>query len=208
MHGIPASLPPGRYVLLYSGGLDSTYILSTLSKQPRVEVVLLHAYMGRRLLNIAIRNARRVYPHPLALYVSNHRELLATVVKRLRRQRAVEYTCLACKALMMREASILAEKVGARGIVTGETLGQVASQTLPNMMLIHSYALKPVYTPLLALDKHEAGNRLAHILEKTPPCSFLPKRKITRPDPVLAKMIINDTIEGLDELVGFERLII
>ncbi len=208
MQGIPASLPPGRYVLLYSGGLDSSYILSTLSRQPGVNVVLLHAYMGRRLLDIAVRNARRVYPHQLILYLSNHRELLMVAVKRLRRLRAVEYTCLACKALMMREASLLAERVGARGIITGETLGQVASQTLPNMMLIHSYASKPVYTPLLALDKHEAGNRLAHVLEKTPSCPFLPKRRITRPDPILAEMIINEAVRGLDELVVFERLVV
>jgi thiamine biosynthesis protein ThiI len=106
---------------------------------------------------------------------------------------------------MLLEASRLAEQLGAEGVVTGETLGQVASQTLPNMLLIHSYARLPVYTPLLSLDKHEAGNLVAHEAVKTPRCPFLPRRPVTRPDPALAEMILEEvSVEELARLADFE----
>ncbi|AEM38715.1 Thiamine biosynthesis protein [Pyrolobus fumarii 1A] len=196
-------LPPGRYLLLYSGGLDSTYLLKTLLEDDNIEVVPLHAYISRVTLHAAIENLKRVKPRgkQVKLCITNHGDLLRLAVRRLRKSRLVEYTCIACKALMMMEASIVAEKLGGvNGIITGESLGQVASQTLPNMVVVHSYSKLPIYTPLLAADKHEASNIMAHLLEKTPSCRFLPPRRVTRADYVLTRMILDEI--GIEELAS------
>ncbi len=197
-----------RLILLYSGGLDSSYVASRLVREGH-EVIPLHAYIDRGLLVVAIRNLKRVAPGIRWLYLADHRRALLEAQRRLRRLRAREYTCVACKAIMLAAASRLGLELGADGIVTGETLGQVASQTLPNMVLVHRYARLPVYTPLLALDKHEASNLLGGVLEKTPACPFLPRRPVTRPDPVLAKLILEEVqVERLAEGVLFEKIII
>ncbi len=195
-------------ILLYSGGLDSTYIYAELLKRG-VSVAPLHAYTSRPILRVAVENLRRVSGRPVTLYVSNHADLLRAVVRRLRRLRAEHLTCVACKVLMLLEAQRLADILGAEGIVTGEILGQVASQTLPNMLLVHGFVEKPVYTPLLALDKHEASNLIAHVLVKTPPCPFLPRRPATRPDPVEARMVLEEAgIRELAEAAYYERVVV
>ena len=197
-----------RLILLYSGGLDSSFVASLLLREGH-EVVPLHAYIDRELLAIAIRNLRKIAPAVHTIYVADHRRILSSIVRKLYRMKAREYTCIACKALMMLEASRLGEELGADGIVTGETLGQVASQTLPNMLLVHRYARLPVYTPLLSLDKHEASNKLGSMLEKTPPCPFLPRKPATRPDPVLVEIVLREVqIERLAEGIIFEKIIV
>ncbi len=203
-------LAPGRYVLLYSGGLDSSYLYKHLSSYEGVEVVPLHAYISRRVFEVAARNLRRLAGRPVTLFlVSNHASLLYAAVRRLEEMGLREYTCIVCKALMLLEAGRLAEELGAKGVVTGETLGQVASQTLQNMMVIHRYARVPVYTPLLGLDKHEASNLMAGLVEKSPRCPFLPKRPLTRADFVEALLVLDEIgVESLAELALYERLII
>jgi thiamine biosynthesis protein ThiI len=57
---------------------------------------------------------------------------------------------------MYRLAESVAKEVGAKGIVTGESLGQVASQTLDNLFVLDDCASMPVYRPLIGFDKVEA----------------------------------------------------
>lgn len=59
------------------------------------------------------------------------------------------------KRLMLRAASLLAEREGYDAVATGENLGQVSSQTLQNLTCVHDASRVPVLTPLLALDKME-----------------------------------------------------
>jgi thiamine biosynthesis protein ThiI len=56
---------------------------------------------------------------------------------------------------MMRIASTIALRIGAQVLVTGESLGQVASQTLENMIVIEQAAALPLMRPLLGMDKNE-----------------------------------------------------
>lgn len=56
---------------------------------------------------------------------------------------------------MYRVAETFARSVGARGIVTGESIGQVASQTLDNLLVLNDAATMPVYRPLIGFDKED-----------------------------------------------------
>jgi len=65
------------------------------------------------------------------------------------------YYFVLMKRLMMRCASSVAHKLGDRALITGECLGQVSSQTLPNLEVIDQAATLPVLRPLIAYDKRE-----------------------------------------------------
>jgi thiamine biosynthesis protein ThiI len=63
------------------------------------------------------------------------------------------FTCVLCKRAMYRVAELFAGRVGARAIVTGESLGQVASQTLENLYVLDHAVSMPVLRPVIGLDK-------------------------------------------------------
>ncbi|MGZ4849267.1 MAG: tRNA uracil 4-sulfurtransferase ThiI [Halobacteriota archaeon] len=62
-------------------------------------------------------------------------------------------TCVLCKRMMYRIATTIAQEEGAQGIVTGESIGQVASQTTENLLAIDDAAGVPIYRPLIGMDK-------------------------------------------------------
>jgi len=80
---------------------------------------------------------------------------LAAAKEELTRRHLEKYTCIFCKRRMYRVATAYADKVGAKGIVTGESLGQVASQTLDNLVVLTDAAMIPIYRPLIGFDKEE-----------------------------------------------------
>jgi len=65
------------------------------------------------------------------------------------------YICVMCKYLMHKAAADLVEREGALGIVTGDNLAQVASQTLKNLLAQRMSHRYPVYSPLIALEKND-----------------------------------------------------
>jgi thiamine biosynthesis protein ThiI len=77
------------------------------------------------------------------------------VQKALRDHGRAELAVLLYRRMMMRTASRLAEREGLQGLVTGENLGQVASQTLENLAVIEDAASLPVLRPLITFDKAE-----------------------------------------------------
>jgi thiamine biosynthesis protein ThiI len=80
---------------------------------------------------------------------------LAAAKEELVRRYLEKYTCIFCKRRMYRLATAYANKVGAKGIVTGESLGQVASQTLDNLVVLTDAATIPIYRPIIGFDKEE-----------------------------------------------------
>jgi thiamine biosynthesis protein ThiI len=81
-------------------------------------------------------------------YLSSARQVLLD-------RNAEKYTCLLCKRRMYRLAERVARERRAKGIVTGESLGQVASQTLDNLAVLTDAAEIPLYRPLIGFDKEE-----------------------------------------------------
>ena len=67
----------------------------------------------------------------------------------------IKFTCIFCKRMLLRYAEKIAEKEGADAIVMGDSLGQVASQTLQNILVIDNAVNIPVFRPLIGLDKED-----------------------------------------------------
>ncbi len=94
-------------------------------------------------------------------------------------------TCVFCKRTMLRIAEKIAEKEGCDFLITGENMGQVASQTLDNMIVTDKAVKMKVLRPLLGFDKvniidlaRKFGSYELSI-QKSPPCPFLPQHPAT-----------------------------
>ncbi len=90
------------------------------------------------------------------------------------------YRCMLCKMLMYRISWELAKRIGCRAIVTGEALGQVASQTLHNLKFLTEKSGVPIIRPLISFDKNEIveiGRRFGldkTIIKKVKSCTLYP----------------------------------
>lgn len=95
-------------------------------------------------------------------------------------------TCVLCKRMMYRLAEGIAGKESADGIVTGENLGQVASQTLENLLVIRKAVNIQVIQPLIAFNKTETIDKARElglyeiVSRKTEGCSAVPKEPRTK----------------------------
>ena len=158
----PGGLPwgtQGRVLALLSSGIDSP-VASWLMMKRGCEITHLHLdagrWAGKDVTDAAIENHRRLslwcYGNPLQLVIANS-EFLYDRMDQLRIP--PRYRCVICKRFMQRVAGHLMEKEGALAIVTGENLGQVASQTLANLSVISEAVTVPVIRPLITYDKEE-----------------------------------------------------
>ena len=155
-------LPPGvegTLVALVSGGIDSPVAAWMLMKRGcRIlpVYVALEGFLGddARARAEQVVEVLRGYQPDIRLRVIPD-PYLACAKDQLAREWAEKYTCLICKRRMYRIAAGVARDEGAKGIVTGESLGQVASQTLDNLLVLDDAVDLPVYRPLIGLDKEE-----------------------------------------------------
>lgn len=156
----PGGLPygsQGTLVGLHSGGIDSPVAQWLLMKRGARVIPL---YLDTddparpRLRKRAIETARC-----LAHWMPERKPELVVIPYRETLQRLAStksnLTCLLCKRMMYRIAAAVAGREGAIGLVTGENLGQVASQTLTNLVLLNQATSLPVFRPLIGFDKVE-----------------------------------------------------
>lgn len=158
----PGGLPlgtQGRVLVLLSSGIDSP-VASWLSMKRGCEVTHLHLDAGRwagaDVLTAATENHRKLSlwcpgQDLRMLIVQNER--LFDEMQRLRIQ--PRYRCVICKRFMHRVAAKVLGDEGQQALVTGENLGQVASQTLANLAVISESVTIPVLRPLITYDKEE-----------------------------------------------------
>ena len=161
--GLPVGIS-GRAMVMLSGGIDSPVAAWRMMRRG------LHADFVHFHSHPLVSTASREKACDLAAYLTRYeaRSTLALapfadvqreIVARTRRPlRVVLY-----RRFMMRIASALAHKGGAGVIVTGESLGQVASQTLENMTVIETAASLPVMRPLVGMDKNEIVEQARHL---------------------------------------------
>ena len=105
-------------------------------------------------------------------------------------------TCVVCKRRMYRLAAAFADEVGALGLVTGESLGQVASQTLDNLAVLDGAVDVPVFRPLIGLDKEEIIGIARRIGTFTP--SIAPGRGCRAVPDVAATKAVLAEVEGIE----------
>jgi tRNA uracil 4-sulfurtransferase len=155
----PGGLPTGssgRGILLLSGGIDSPVAGWMMGKRGlSLEAAYFHSAPftsedARRKVEALTRILSAWMPD-IALHVIPFTPILA----RIRERSAEEETTLLMRACMMRVASLLAAQRGAGCLVTGESLGQVASQTLESMAFTQTAAGIPVLRPLVGMNKEE-----------------------------------------------------
>jgi tRNA uracil 4-sulfurtransferase len=161
--GLPVGIT-GRGLVLLSGGIDSPVAAYRMMRRGmRVDFLHFHSHplvssASREKASELAAHLTRYEAHSnlmLAPFASAQREIVARAPRSLR---VVLY-----RRLMMRIGSVLAQNIGAQALVTGESLGQVASQTLENMMVIEQAAAIPILRPLIGMDKNEIINEARQI---------------------------------------------
>jgi thiamine biosynthesis protein ThiI len=146
-----------KVLALISGGIDSPVAAYMAGSHKGVEVIAVFfdgtpfIGPGEGLKVEAICRKLKTLVKLRSLYMLPHGENLDKIASSCNRK----LTCLLCKRLMLRASSRLALREGAKALVTGDSLGQVASQTLPNLKVEDQASLLPVLRPLLGLNKEE-----------------------------------------------------
>jgi thiamine biosynthesis protein ThiI len=156
--GLPLGTQGGVCVLL-SSGIDSP-VASWLAMKRGCEVTHLHMDAGRwagpDVKDAAVENHRRLSlwcrDFTLPMLVINSEPLYDAMEEHRIPPRN---RCVICKRFMMRVGSALVPRQHALALVTGDSLGQVASQTLSNVVVISDAAGVPVLRPLITYDKQE-----------------------------------------------------
>lgn len=152
--GLPSGTQ-GRLVLLMSAGIDSP-VAGFLMLKRGVNLTVLHFDQGcAQLARSSVEVLNDYSSEPIELIVVDHFEYFSPYVAELEKMRKREWTCVLCKALMLKKAEQTVKERSALGIVTGDSLGQVASQTLENLLVESSVVNVPIYRPLIGLDKDE-----------------------------------------------------
>ncbi|WP_456369986.1 hypothetical protein [Geoglobus sp.] len=166
-------------VSLISGGIDSP-VASYLMLRRGVELSFLHFYRRKEDLE-KLRKLLEVlkgYGKVGVVYVARHSDLFDRDFGR--------YNCVYCKILMLKTAESICERDGLQAIIMGDNLGQVASQTLDNMLAISRAVSYPIIRPLVGLDKEEIIRVAREIgtygisITGQYSCPFLPKRPVIR----------------------------
>ncbi|OEH91812.1 tRNA uracil 4-sulfurtransferase ThiI [Bacillus solimangrovi] len=151
--GLPVGTS-GKAMLMLSGGIDSPVAgYLTMKRGVRIEAVHFHSppYTSERAKQKVIDLAKKLtrYGGRVRLHVVPFTELQQT----LHREIPDSYSMTALRRMMLRITEELAKRNDALAIATGESVGQVASQTLDSMHTINEVTNYPVLRPLMSMDK-------------------------------------------------------
>ncbi|HSQ36136.1 MAG TPA: tRNA 4-thiouridine(8) synthase ThiI, partial [Candidatus Binatia bacterium] len=148
----------GTLVSLISGGIDSP-VATFLMMKRGVLPVLLHFQVtqaeAEKVARLRDRLEEFAAGRQIKLIVIPRAELFRGKFSQLFHTPYEPYVCVICKYLMHRRAAQAVMEEGACGIITGDNLAQVASQTLKNLMAQRQGSDCPVYSPLIAYEKIE-----------------------------------------------------
>ena len=146
----------GTAMLLLSGGIDSPVAGYMVAKRGvGLDAVYFHAppYTSERAKQKVVDLAKKVaaYSGPIRLHVVNFTDIQLSIYDKCPHD---ELTII-MRRYMMRIAETLAKKCGCLGLITGESIGQVASQTMQSLLVTNAVCTLPVYRPLIGFDKQE-----------------------------------------------------
>lgn len=208
MSGMPVG-SAGRGLLLISGGIDSPVAGYMMCKRGmKLDCLHFHSfpYTGEAAKQKVVDLTEKLgeYNGGINLYVVSFTHIQETIHENC----PEEFMITLMRRFMMRIAERLSYKIGAQAIVTGESLGQVASQTIESITSSNSVVTMPVLRPLIAFDKIDIidiSRKIAtyetSILPYEDCCTvFLPKFPAIKPDlKRVLKAESNLDVDGLIE---------
>ena len=153
--GLPVGVS-GKGLLLLSGGLDSPVAgYRMIRRGMTIDCAYFHAYP---YTSDQAREKVEKLASILAQYgLRTHINIIpfTDVQMQIKKKSPEGFTTLMLRLCMMKCANMLAQRIGASCLITGESLGQVASQTIENMSCTESMAQLPLLRPLVGMDKEE-----------------------------------------------------
>ena len=199
----------GKGMTLLSGGIDSPVATWMMAKRGMmIEAVHYHSYpyTSERAREKVIELAQIVsqYTGRFKMHVINLLPIQEEIVKNC----PEEETTIHVRRFMMRIAEKLAKEAECQALITGEDLGQVASQTAEALVVTDSVVSMPVFRPLIGMDKSEIMDRAQEIgtyeksIEPYEDCCtvFLPKHPATKPR--LEKILESESRLDIEALVN------
>ena len=209
----PGGLPVGtngKGMLLLSGGIDSPVAGYMIAKRGvKIDAVYFNAppYTSERATQKVIDLARIVskYSGPIQLHIINFTDIQLYIYD----QCPHDELTIIMRRYMMRIAEEIAKKSGCLGLITGESIGQVASQTMQSLMATNDVCTMPVYRPLIGFDKQEiieVSEKIDTYETSIQPyedcCTiFVAKHPVTKPNLNVIRIHERNLDEKIDALV-------
>ena len=209
----PGGMPVGtggKAMLLLSGGIDSPVAGYMIAKRGvKIDAVYFHAppYTSERAKQKVVDLARIVsgFTGPIYLHVINFTDIQLYIYEKCPHE---ELTII-MRRYMMRIAEHIAKETECLGLITGESIGQVASQTMNSLIATNEVCELPVYRPLIGFDKQEIvevsekiGTYETSIQPFEDCCTiFVAKHPVTKPNLNVIRRHEHNLDERIDELV-------
>lgn len=209
----PGGMPVGtggKAMLLLSGGIDSPVAGYMIAKRGvKIDAVYFHAppYTSERAKQKVVDLARIVsrYTGPIYLHIINFTDIQLYIHEKCPHE---ELTII-MRRYMMRIAEHIATQTDCLGLITGESIGQVASQTMASLVATNEVCKLPVYRPLIGFDKQEIvevsekiGTYETSILPFEDCCTiFVAKHPVTKPNINVIRRHEHNLDERIEELV-------
>lgn len=207
VRGLPYGMN-GSTMLMLSGGIDSPvagYLMAKRGVEVNCVYYHSHPYTSERAKD-KVKDLAKIlaeYTEKVNLYVVPFTEIQMEILDKCRED---ELTIL-MRRFMMRVACSLAEKKGIQSVASGESIGQVASQTMEGLVVSSDCADRPVFRPLITMDKEniieiarEIGTFETSILPYEDCCTiFVPKHPKTKPR--LSEMRLSEEKLDVEALV-------
>lgn len=198
-----------KFVSLISSGIDSPVATYLVSKKAK-ELVLVHGDIrpftdDREIENFVdlAKYLKKIIACKIKVYTLMHGESLSVFKKNCNNR----FTCVFCKRMLLRYAEKIAEIELGDAIVMGDSLGQVASQTLQNIRVVDQAVKIPVLRPNIGLDKEDIVKIAKEIgtynlsIQPSNGCSAVPNKPSTSAD--LDVLLKEEEKIDVDDLVNF-----
>lgn len=209
----PGGMPVGtngKAMLLLSGGIDSPVAGYMIAKRGvKIEAVYFHAppYTSERAKQKVVDLTRLVsrYSGPIRLHVVNFTDIQMYIYE----QCPHEELTIIMRRYMMKIAQTIGEESGCLALITGESIGQVASQTVQSLVATNDVCTMPVFRPVIGFDKQEIVDIAEKIntyetsIQPYEDCCtiFVAKHPVTKPNTKVIRHSEEKLAEKIDEMV-------
>lgn len=200
----------GKAMLLLSGGIDSPVAGYMIAKRGvKIDAVYFHAppYTSERAKQKVVDLAKLVarYSGPINLHVVNFTEIQLYIYEKCPHD---ELTII-MRRYMMKIAETIGKNTGCLGLITGESIGQVASQTVQSLAATNEVCAMPVFRPVIGFDKQEIVDIALKIntyetsIQPYEDCCtiFVAKHPVTKPNLNVIKKSEQNLEEKIEEML-------